>query len=164
MGFSIRSSAFSDGQTIPPRYSRDGANVSPPIEWSDAPADAKSYVLVVEDPDTPRGTFRYWAAYDIPAESHTLPEGLGSSRGPGAGSSQASAPIKMAVNDFGNLQYDGPQPPRGHGPHHYHFRLAALDVPSLKVPPRARIDEVWKAAQPHAIAETELVGTFTRTQ
>ena len=152
MSFSIRSSAFSDGQAIPPRYSRDGGNISPRIEWFDAPPGTRSYLLVVEDPDAPRGTFRHWAAYNIPARNHALAEG--------AGCPSAAIPINMAVNDFGNCWYDGPQPPPGHGTHHYHFRLAALDVPSLSVPPRARVEEVWKAAEPHTIAETEMIGTF----
>ncbi|HTW39016.1 MAG TPA: YbhB/YbcL family Raf kinase inhibitor-like protein [Steroidobacteraceae bacterium] len=156
MAFSIRSSAFSDGQRIPPRYSRDGGNISPHLEWSDAPAGTKSYVLVVEDPDAPHGTFRHWAAYDIPAQSHALPEG--------AGSAQGAVPVKMAVNDFGNHQYDGPQPPLGHDAHHYYFRLAALDVANLSVPPHARVAEVWKAARAHTIAAAEMVGTFRRTQ
>lgn len=70
--------------------------------------------------------------------------------------------LRQATNDFGNANYDGPQPPAGHGVHHYHFRLAALDVPSLGVPGQAGVHQVWKQAQKHALQETELVGTYER--
>ena len=66
------------------------------------------------------------------------------------------------VNGFGNARYDGPQPPKGHGPHHYHFRLAALDVPQLDIPAAAKAEDVWTKAQPHIIAEAEVVGVYER--
>src|SRR5690606_31857587 len=66
MAFSLTSPVFEDGGAIPKKYTRDGQNVSPPLKWKDPPKDAKSFVLVVEDPDAPRGTFRHWAVYDIP--------------------------------------------------------------------------------------------------
>ena len=64
----------------------------------------------------------------------------------------------QGVNGFQNARYDGPQPPKGHGPHHYHFRLAALDVPQLNVPTSAKAEDIWTRAQPHIIAEAEMVG------
>src|SRR5262245_3474783 len=154
MAMTLNSTAFDNGRKIPQRYSKDGDNLSPPIEWHDAPEGARSFVLVVEDPDAPSGTFRHWAAYDIPAAEHSLVEGAGSRDRPAA--------LKMALNDFGHRRYDGPRPPAGHGVHHYHFRLAALDVPALKVAPDANATDVWRTAQPHVIAETELVGTYER--
>jgi Raf kinase inhibitor-like YbhB/YbcL family protein len=100
------------------------------------------------------GTFRHWAAYDIPPGERRLAEGAGSrDRMPG---------MKMALNDFGHRRYDGPRPPSGHGVHHYHFRLAALDVPALPLPADAKAEDVWKSALLHMIAETELVGTYER--
>jgi Raf kinase inhibitor-like YbhB/YbcL family protein len=96
--------------------------------------------------------FRHWAAYDIPAESNGLPEGAGAD----------AQNMRMGVNDFGNTQYDGPQPPPGHGTHHYHFRLFALDVPKLDMPQKSSVQDVLAAAQEHALAETEVVGTFER--
>jgi Raf kinase inhibitor-like YbhB/YbcL family protein len=66
----------------------------------------------------------------------------------------------MAVNDFGNARYDGPQPPAGHGTHHYHFRLFALDVPTLEMPSNCAVEEVLEAAEDHALAEAECIGTF----
>ncbi len=152
MTFALESPAFRNGGDIPRKYARDGDNVSPPLKWKDAPSGAKSFALIVEDPDAPRGTFRHWAVYDIAAARNGLPEATT------AGAKTES--LGHGVNDFGNAHYDGPQPPKGHGVHHYHFRLAALDVESLHLPPKARVDDVWKAAKPHIIAQAELVGTF----
>jgi Raf kinase inhibitor-like YbhB/YbcL family protein len=154
MTLTLNSPAFARDQTIPNQFSRDGGNVSPPIEWRGAPAGTRSYALIVEDPDASKGMFRHWAAYDIPADAQRLSEG--------AGSREQGAPLQMAVNDFGNAHYDGPQPPPGHGTHHYHFRLFALDVPALEVPPSCSVEDVLDAAQDHSIEEADLVATFER--
>ena len=153
MAFSLHSTSFTNGARIPEKYSRDGENLSPAVEWQDAPRSTKSFVVVVEDPDAPRGTFHHWAAYDIDPRTKSLPEGAGSA---------SRTKFKMAVNDFGNQRYDGPQPPPGHGTHHYHIRCAALDVDHLKVPANASAADVWEAARAHALAQTEIVGTFER--
>jgi Raf kinase inhibitor-like YbhB/YbcL family protein len=150
----LQSSSFSSGQRIPAKYARDGENLSPSLTWSGAPAETKSYALVVEDPDAPKGTFRHWAIYDIPAGTTKLAEG--------AGSASEAEGLKHGVNDFGNSGYDGPQPPPGHGTHHYHFRLLALDAPSLEVRPGAKALDIREAAQKHTLAEAEIVGTFER--
>jgi hypothetical protein len=154
MGFVLSSPAFADGQTIPAKYTCDGENVSPPLQWSGAPAATQSFVLIVEDPDAPSGVFRHWAVYNIPPERTELPEGIGQSAPAG--------PLPQGVNDFGHSRYDGPCPPPGHGTHHYHFRLAALDVPRLVLPPSAKVAEIWRAATPHILATAELVGTYAR--
>jgi Raf kinase inhibitor-like YbhB/YbcL family protein len=151
MSLRVASPVFHDGERIPERYSRNGANISPPLEWRDAPRNTRSFALVVEDPDAPEGTFRHWAVYNVPPAY----QGLGEDSGACAG-----VPLEMAVNDFGNRGYDGPQPPHGHGTHHYHFRLLALDVPELGLPARASIKELLDAARPHVIAEAQTVGTF----
>lgn len=148
MTFVLESPAFRHGSEIPRKYTRTGENLSPPLEWKDPPSGTRSFALIVEDPDAPSGTFRHWAVYDIDPRSSRLPEG---------------APIEPAhsgVNDFGRQKYDGPQPPKGHGVHRYHFRLAALDRETLGVSRNARVSDVWKAAKPYIIAEAELVGTF----
>jgi Raf kinase inhibitor-like YbhB/YbcL family protein len=152
MPFALESSAFRNGSPIPPRHARNGDNVSPPLEWRDAPRETKSFALIVEDPDAPSGTFRHWALYDIAGERSALPEGTT------AGAKTES--LGHGLNDFGSMRYEGPQPPKGHGPHHYHFRIAALDVARLDLPPKPSVEEVWKAAEPHVLAEAELVGTF----
>src|SRR4029079_17568227 len=102
MSLIIEAPAFAPGQKIPEQFSRDSANVSPRLEWHGAPLDTRSFALVVEDPDAPRGTFRHWAAYDIPQDTEWLEEG--------AGSGTRGAAIRMARNDWGDAKYDGPQP------------------------------------------------------
>ncbi len=153
MAFTITSPAFRHGEVIPTRHTRDGENLSPPLEWRAAPPETKSFVLIVEDPDAPSGTFRHWAMYNIPADEAGLPEGASAQGHRGAGE---------GVNGFRNARYDGPQPPKGHGPHHYHFRLAALDVPQLDVPASTKAEDIWMKAQPHIIAEAEVVGVYER--
>lgn len=154
MPFQIETPAFAPKQRIPDQFTRQGGNVSPRVEWHDAPADTRSFVLVVEDPDAPKGTFRHWAAFDIAPDVQWL--------GEGAGSGERGAPIRMATNDFGNAHYDGPQPPRGHGTHHYRFRLFALNVERLELPEDATADQVLEAAMENSIAEADVVGTYSR--
>jgi Raf kinase inhibitor-like YbhB/YbcL family protein len=152
MAFALQSPAFENGARIPTKYTLDGDNLSPPLEWQDAPSGTKSFVLVVEDPDAPNGTFRHWALYNIGHEHDRLPEGIG----------RDGQNLGMGVNDFGHHRYDGPQPPRGHGVHHYHFKLAALDVDSLNQSPKASVNEIWSAAKKHVLGEVEIVGTYER--
>lgn len=150
----LRSPAFENGAPVPTKYTGDGDNVSPPLEWSGAPDATRSFVLIVEDPDAPTGTFRHWGVYDIAPERDRLPEATTS----GAKTER----LGMAWNDFGHPRYDGPLPPEGHGTHHYHFILAALDVPTLSLPRRPSVAVLWEAAQEHVIAQAELVGTYER--
>lgn len=153
MTLTIRSPAFAEGGTIPKKYTLDGDNVSPPLEWFDPPHGVRSYALICEDPDAPAGTFRHWAVRNIPAGQNGLPEGAGA---------RSDGCTSFAVNDFGHDRYDGPRPPRGHGPHHYHFRLAALDAELVDMPPGTRAEELWRAVQPHIIEQAETVGTSQR--
>jgi len=146
MAFSLKSPAFRSGQAIPRKYTGDGEDVSPPLTWSDVPAGAKSLVLIVEDPDAPSGTFRHWGLYDL-SGTH-LPEGVSG----GA----------TVTNDFGERGYRGPAPPQGHGLHHYHFRLLALNVDRLAVPAHAKVADLRKAAKGHILGEAELIGTYSR--
>jgi Raf kinase inhibitor-like YbhB/YbcL family protein len=154
MTLTVRTPSFSQDSRIPGQFSKDGGNLSPLVEWEGAPRGTKSYALVVEDPDAPKGTFRHWAAYDIPPDALRLTEG--------AGSRQQGAALRMAQNDFGNTHYDGPRPPPGDQPHHYHFRLFALDVPELDVDEDCSAADVLEAARAHALAEADTVGTFSQ--
>jgi len=156
MALAITTPAFTANQRIPERFSRDGANVSPQLEWHGEPAGTRSFALVMEDPDAPKGTFRHWAVYNIPAGTHRLAEGAGSHTSGGV------LAVTMATNDFGNSRYDGPQPPPGHGIHHYRFRLFALDVPELDVPANCEAEDVLEAARAHALEEGDTVGLFAR--
>ncbi|MBP2305237.1 YbhB/YbcL family Raf kinase inhibitor-like protein [Azospirillum melinis] len=156
MPFTLHSPAFANGQTIPPRHTADGDNVSPPLEWSDAPAGTRSYALIVEDPDAPGETFLHWAVYNIAAERDRLPEGTTQ------GAKTES--LGHGINDHGHAHYDGPNPPCGHTAHHYRFRLMALDVDALGLGPKATVDEVRSEAGKHLLGEAELVGTYAHPE
>jgi Raf kinase inhibitor-like YbhB/YbcL family protein len=148
MPLTVSSSAFENGQAIPETFAQAGNNKSPPLAWRGAPEGTKSFVLVVEDHDAPVGTVTHWVAYDIPADSDGLLEGLDSDQ------------IPQGSNDMGHAHYDGPKPPKGHGSHRYHFRLSALDKASLGLSDKPEPNDVKKAARSHVLAEAELVGTF----
>ena len=96
---------------------------------------------------------RHWAIYDIDAQRNILPEGTHAAK---------TESLEHGINDFGNRHYDGPQPPRGHGLHHYHFRLLALNVKTLHLDEKTPIEEVMRKAEPHILGQAELVGTFER--
>jgi Raf kinase inhibitor-like YbhB/YbcL family protein len=149
MALRLRSPAFGDGAPMPDRYTKGDRNISPPLEWSNAPEGTRSFVLVVEDPDSSSGTFRHWAVYNIPGDKIRLDENEDVSK------------FSEGVNDFGNQDYDGPQPAVGSGPHHYRFRLAALDTDRLEgIQGKAKASAIWDKAQPHILDQTELVGTY----
>jgi Raf kinase inhibitor-like YbhB/YbcL family protein len=153
MPFLLNSPAFGDGEPIPTSFTQDGDNVSPPLEWRDPPPGTQSFVLVLDDPDAPTGHFHHWAVYDIARDRTSLPQG--------AGSTDSDA-WRLGINDYGRRAYDGPAPPEGHGPHTYHFLMAALRVPHLEVSPSTTAVEIWEAAQVHAIRYAEVVGTYER--
>jgi Raf kinase inhibitor-like YbhB/YbcL family protein len=144
----LTSGAFADGRPIPVEYSCDGANQSPALSWDEPPPGTKSFALVIDDPDAPSGTFRHWGVYDIPASARAIDAGQ-----------RIGTEVK---NDKGTPGYTGPCPPPGHGVHHYHFKLFALDVDRLNLGTEARVADVETEAAKHAIAQVELVGTFER--
>lgn len=153
MAFSIKSSAFANGGKIPRMFTCDGLNTSPALEWSEAPAGTQSLLVVCNDPDAPGGTFRHWAAYNIPADYHSLEEGIATSK---------HLRFAQAVNDFGHAGYDGPCPPRGHKPHAYHFRVSALKGRIDGVSPKTTCAEIMARAKPLEIASAEVVGYYGR--
>ncbi|MFZ2101652.1 MAG: YbhB/YbcL family Raf kinase inhibitor-like protein [Oricola sp.] len=155
MAFSLTSSAFEAGGFVPARYACTGENVSPPFEWRDAPRGTKSLVLFCHDPDAPSGTFHHWAVFDIPPDRTALPEALPPSPNLPGG-------LRQAVNDFGKPGYGGPCPPKGHGVHHYHFRLAALDVERLGLGPRPSCRQVEAAVLGRTLDHAGIVGLFER--
>ena len=152
MAFSLKSSAFATGRAIPRKYTCDGSNVSPPLEWSDVPAGSRTLLLVCYDPDAPGGAFYHWAAYNITPDVERLdeiPAGKEDSR------------FSQGVNDFGRPGYGGPCPPRGHKPHAYRFRLSALKE-RLEAPAEARCVQILRLAKPIEIGAAELVGYYGR--
>ncbi|HEY2530650.1 MAG TPA: YbhB/YbcL family Raf kinase inhibitor-like protein [Xanthobacteraceae bacterium] len=150
----LRSSAFPDGSAVPRRFTCEGDDVSPPLDWSNVPAATHSFVLLCDDPDAPGGTWHHWAAYDIPAAQMALP--LDASR------HAESLGFKQAINDFEQPGYGGPCPPRGHGPHHYHFRLLALSTDALAIKAKPTCREVENEARKRSLAEATLVGVYQR--
>jgi hypothetical protein len=147
----LTSDAFEDGAAIPARFTCDGENLSPPLAWGDLPAGARSLALLCEDPDAPGGTFRHWAAFDIPADVAALPEGASQDGG-----------LTEAVNDFGALGYGGPCPPPADPPHRYVFRLLALSQPRLALPARPSCRAVARAAGAALLGEATLTGLRAR--
>jgi hypothetical protein len=145
---SLTSNAFQNGQPIPAQFTCDGADQTPLLNWSEPPAGTKSFALVIDDPDAPSGTFRHWGVYDIPASARAI-----------GGGQRIGNEVN---NDFGKPGYGGPCPPKGHGPHHYHFKLFALNVDKLDIGAGAKVADVEIAATRHAIGQGELIGTYER--
>lgn len=154
MALSLESPAFKSNSAIPREHTCDGEDRSPPLAWSGAPKDAESFVLVCTDPDAPSGVFHHWAVYNLPAGATSLFAGYRANGMSGA--------AREAINDFRKLGYNGPCPPRGHGAHHYHFRLSTLRIPSLPLPSKATCRDVIEAARPHTIETAELIGLYER--
>jgi Raf kinase inhibitor-like YbhB/YbcL family protein len=148
----LRSSAFPDGTTIPRRFTCDGTDLSPPLDWSDAPETTRSFMLLCDDPDAPAGTWHHRAAYDIPADRAALVEGA----------AQQGKGVKQAINDFQQPGYGGPCPPRGGGIHRYRFRLLALAVDRLPARREPSCQAVEREANKHLLAEAILIGTYQR--
>ena len=149
----LTSTAFADGDEIPVTFTCDGADVSPPVDWYDAPEDTRTFVLLCRDPDAPAGTWLHWLVYDIPYPAFRLSEKL-----PPA--SELPAGMKQGPNSWGRMGWGGPCPPSGR--HRYVFTLYAMDADSLGLPPGAPLDEVRAAMEGHVLAEAVLTGTFER--
>jgi Raf kinase inhibitor-like YbhB/YbcL family protein len=157
MAMTLTSAAFDPGAEIPAKYTCDGEDVSPALGWSGVPEEAKSLVLIMDDPDAPPGTWVHWVLYDLPADSDGLPEGLPKQEKiDGVGTHG----LCWGVDRFSRVGYYGPCPPPG-SPHRYFFKLYALDV-ALALAPRATKSDVRKAMSGHVLAQAELVGTFRR--
>ena len=148
MAIHVTSPVFFPGGTIPQKYSCDGENVSPPLEWRGSPEGTRSFALICDDPDAPNGPFTHWILYDIPPATTTLREG------------EADAGV-IGVNSFGETEYGGPCPPHGGPPHHYAFHVYALDVPSIGTAGLDR-QEIVNAMERHVIGEGELVAEYGR--
>jgi Raf kinase inhibitor-like YbhB/YbcL family protein len=149
--FTLTSAGFAEGAAIPAKYTCDGENSAPPLRWDGAP-HAQSFVLIVDDPDAPGGTFTHWVLYDIPGAQRELPEGL----------SNVGALGTPGINDFSRVGYSGPCPPRGAGAHRYVFSLSALDIATLNLPPEAERQTVEAAIRGHVLGQAKLIGRYER--
>jgi Raf kinase inhibitor-like YbhB/YbcL family protein len=142
----ITSSGFQQGTSIPSKFSCDGTNTNPPLQISDVPPEAKSLVLIVDDPDAPNGTFTHLVVWNISPQTRTIGEG--------------SAPKGVqGTNDFGRSGYGGPCPPSGS--HRYYFKIFALDR-ELDLPFGAKRSQLDAAMKGHVVGQGELMGRYSR--
>lgn len=144
---------FPGGGRIPKSFTCDGADHSPQLSWTQAPAETRSFVLIADDPDAPVGTWVHWVIFDLPASATGLPQGVARTERLADGS-------KQGRNDFKRIGYGGPCPPAGK-PHRYFFKLYALDK-MLGLAPGASKQDVERAMQNHVVAHAELMGLYGR--
>ena len=147
--FNIKSAAFEHGQPIPKKYTKEGEDLSPPLSWSDAPDGVKEFALICDDPDAPRSDpWVHWVVYHIPPDRDSLPE-------------NDAGGATEGQNDFQETGYGGPMPPPGHGTHHYHFKLYALNEP-VQLDANASKEDLLSAMKEKIIEQCELVGLYER--
>ena len=156
MSLTITSTAFAPESAIPSLYTCEGKDISPPLAWSGAPVDTKSFALIVDDPDAPdpaapKMTWVHWVLYDIAPTAGGLPEAVQTTVLPPG--------TREGANDWGRTGYGGPCPPIGR--HRYFHRLYALDtvLPDLRRPNKAALE---KAMQGHILAQAVLIGTYQK--
>ncbi len=152
MPFELTSTAFAPGKPIPRKYTCDGENVSPPLQWGDPPQLTRSFALIADDPDAPVGTWVHWVLYNLPAGARALPEAV---------RSDATLPdgSRHGQNSWRWLGYGGPCPPSG--THRYFFKLYALDA-VLDLAAGASKDQLLQAMKGHILAQTEVMGLYAR--
>jgi hypothetical protein len=152
MAITLTSSAFTDGATIPRKYTCDAEDISPDLKWSGVPNGTKSLALICDDPDAPVGTWVHWVLFNIPADATALPAGT-----------PAEAVLKSGAchgrNDFRKLGYGGPCPPGG--THRYYFKLYALDT-LLTLESGSTKAQLLAAMKGHILAEGQLIGKYKR--
>ncbi|HXY36195.1 MAG TPA: YbhB/YbcL family Raf kinase inhibitor-like protein [Planctomycetaceae bacterium] len=156
----ITSSAFADGQPIPKKHTEDGDDLSPPLAWSYAPKGTKQWALICDDPDAPTPQpWVHWVIYSIPGDIRSLPQGVEPAEK--LADLQGAMQGKNSWSSGQTIGYRGPAPPKGHGVHHYHFKLYALDS-VLPLRPDMTKAALEKAIEPHVIGTGELIGTYER--
>lgn len=143
----LTSSAFAPNQPIPSKYTCDGEDASPPFTIADVPAGAKGLVLIVDDPDAPRGDWVHWTVWNIAPDTREIIEGT------------IPTGAMQGMTDFGRTGWGGPCPPSG--AHRYQFKLYALDV-ELALPPSSRKSDIERAMAGHILEQTVLVGLYQR--
>jgi Raf kinase inhibitor-like YbhB/YbcL family protein len=148
----LTSPAFQPGGQIPRENTCDGADTSPALSWTGAPENTKSFALICDDPDAPRGTWVHWVMFNLAPQTHELPAGVSSDRAPGG--------AVQGRNDFKNQGYGSPCPPPGK-PHRYFFKLYALDT-DLNLRAGATKSDVESAIKGHILADAQLMGAYGR--
>ena len=145
----ITSSAFEEGTNIAQKFSCDGSNVNPPLHFEGIPPEAKSLVLIVDDPDAPSGLFTHWLVWNVDPKTVDIAE------------NSAPQGAVQGRNDFGKSGYGGPCPPSG--THRYYFKIFALDQ-TLNLKPAAKRKEVDAAIRGHTIGQGELMGRYAHNK
>jgi len=153
VSFSISSLAFKDGERIPAKYTCEGLNVSPPLQWTEPPAGTVSFALIVDDPDAPAGTFTHWVLFNIPIDVRRLDESI-----PRQDRLQNGA--LHGKTDYGTVGYGGPCPPRGPD-HHYRFTIYALDK-AIDSKAGASKKQLLDAIKGRILAQVQLTGLYQR--
>jgi hypothetical protein len=149
----ISSAAFAAGEMIPKKFTCDGLDTSPKLDWTEPPAKTQSFALIMDDPDAPAGTWVHWVLFDLPADVRELAEGV-------AKQEQTVNGARQGRNDFGKIGYGGPCPPPG-SPHRYFFKLYALDA-KLNLKAGATKADVEGAMRGHILAHAEMIGKYGR--
>jgi Raf kinase inhibitor-like YbhB/YbcL family protein len=143
----ITSPAFLSNETIPAKYTCDGADINPPLMFGGIPEKAKSLVLIVDDPDASAGNWNHWVFWNVDPKVTAIVE-----------DSIPSGAV-LGTNSFGRLTYGGPCPPSG--THRYFFKLYALDT-MLDLPEGSKKDDLEKAMGSHILEEANLIGRYER--
>ncbi len=148
----LTSAAFASGQPIPQKYTCDGEDLSPPLQWSAPPQETQSFALIADDPDAPVGTWVHWVLYNLPPDARALPEAV---------PAEANLPdgSRHGQNSWRRTDYGGPCPLGG--THRYFFKLYALDT-GLDLAAGANKEQLLQAMEGHILAHTELMGTYAR--
>jgi Raf kinase inhibitor-like YbhB/YbcL family protein len=151
----LSSEGFKEGGMLPPRFTCDGAEVSPPLEWEDVPDGTQAFALICEDPDAPSGVFTHWVLFNLPRGDRELGEGV-------AKDAVLPTGARQGTNSFSNIGYGGACPPARDREHRYFFKLYALDT-DLDLAPGARKDQLLDAMADHILAEAQLMGIYKRS-
>ena len=145
-------SSFYNGSRVPVLHTADGKNINPKIIISDIPIEAKSLILIVDDPDAKREvgyTWFHWIVFNIPVHF------------PVTVIEENSIPGLAGESTYKKKEYGGPNPPRGSGAHHYHFKIYAISK-MLNFPEMSSVDKIIKEAEKNILAVTELVGVYDK--
>lgn len=160
----VTSSAFGQGQRIPTDHTADGADISPPLDWTNVPDRTRSVAVLCEDPDVSEAEpFVHWILcnlrpYEMGLPVTRIPEGLSKDPRP-----KELPDARQGRNSFGRIGYAGPAPPPGDGNHHYYFKVFALDE-VLDVPDDVGRRDLLAAMKGHILAWGEIVGTYSRSR
>ena len=156
----LQSSAFRHGEAIPVQFTGEGVDCSPPLTWTDVPANTREFALICDDPDAPTPEpWVHWVIFSLPAELRGLPEGVAT-----AATLDDPPGAKQGSNtwtDGSTIGYRGPMPPPGHGVHHYYFRLYAVDC-RINCQAGSTKSEVLAQLEGHILSMAELIGTYER--